>query len=71
MNVKRFIIYILRLYRRFLSPMLPPACRFTPTCSEYAIEAFGKKGLSKALWMTIVRVLKCHPFHPGGYDPVR
>jgi putative membrane protein insertion efficiency factor len=50
--------------------MLPPACRFTPTCSEYAIEAFQKKGLFKALGMTVVRVLKCHPFHPGGYDPV-
>jgi putative membrane protein insertion efficiency factor len=50
--------------------MLPPACRFTPTCSEYAIEAFQKKGLFKALWMSVIRVLKCHPFHPGGYDPV-
>ncbi|HEY6011875.1 MAG TPA: membrane protein insertion efficiency factor YidD [Nitrospirota bacterium] len=64
------IIYILRLYKRLLSPLLPPACRFTPTCSEYAIEAFEKKGLCKALWLTAVRVLKCHPFHPGGYDPV-
>ncbi len=50
--------------------MLPPACRFTPTCSEYAIEAFQKKGLFKALWMTAMRILRCHPFHPGGYDPV-
>jgi putative membrane protein insertion efficiency factor len=51
--------------------MLPPACRFTPTCSEYAIEAFQKKGLFTALWMTVMRVLRCHPFHPGGYDPVK
>lgn len=50
--------------------MLPPACRFTPTCSEYAIEAFQKNGLFKAFWMTVMRLLKCHPFHPGGYDPV-
>jgi len=51
--------------------MLPPACRFTPTCSEYAIEAFEKKGLFTAAWMTVVRISKCHPFHPGGYDPVK
>lgn len=69
--MKKCIIAILRLYKRFISPLLPPACRFTPTCSEYAMEAFQKKGLLTALWMTIVRILKCHPFHPGGYDPVQ
>ncbi len=71
MIANRFFIVLIRLYKRFLSPMLPPACRFTPTCSEYAIEAFEKKGLLKAVWMTVVRVSKCHPFHPGGYDPVQ
>lgn len=69
--MKKLIIAILRLYKRFISPLLPPACRFTPTCSEYAMEAFQKKRLLTALWMTIVRILKCHPFHPGGYDPVQ
>ncbi len=69
--VKNFFIFLIQLYRRFISPMLPPACRFTPTCSEYAIEAFKKKGLFKAVWMTVTRISKCHPFHPGGYDPVQ
>jgi putative membrane protein insertion efficiency factor len=50
--------------------MLPPTCRFVPTCSEYALEAFKKKSAFRAAWMTIVRILKCHPFHPGGFDPV-
>ncbi len=71
MIINRFFISLIRWYKRFISPMLPPACRFTPTCSEYAQEAFEKKGLFKAVWMTMVRVSKCHPFHPGGYDPVR
>jgi putative membrane protein insertion efficiency factor len=69
--VKALIIFILGLYKRFLSPFLPPACRFIPTCSEYAIEALEKKSLLSALWLTTVRLAKCHPFHPGGYDPVR
>jgi putative membrane protein insertion efficiency factor len=68
--VTKSIIAIIRLYKRFISPLLPPACRFTPTCSEYAIEAFQKKSLFKALGMTIMRIMKCHPFHRGGYDPV-
>jgi putative membrane protein insertion efficiency factor len=62
--------YIIRLYRRYVSPVLPPTCRFVPTCSEYALEAFKKENAFRAAWMTIVRILKCHPFHPGGYDPV-
>jgi len=70
-NVNKVFIVIFRLYKRTISPMLPPACRFTPTCSEYAIEAFEKKGMFRALWMTVVRIAKCHPFHPGGYDPVQ
>ncbi|MDH4164595.1 MAG: membrane protein insertion efficiency factor YidD [Nitrospirota bacterium] len=69
--MKALILHILRWYKRFLSPLLPPACRFTPTCSEYAIEAFEKKSLLTAAWLTIVRIAKCHPFHPGGHDPVK
>ena len=68
--MKPLFRYIIRLYRRYVSPMLPPTCRFVPTCSEYALEAFKKKSAFRAAWMTIVRILKCHPFHPGGYDPV-
>ena len=69
--MKTVILHMLRFYKRFLSPLLPPACRFTPTCSEYAIEAFERKPSWTAAWMTVVRLAKCHPFHPGGYDPVK
>jgi len=69
--VKIVILYFLRLYKRYISTLLPQACRFVPTCSEYAIEAFEKKNILTAIWMTVVRIAKCHPFHPGGYDPVK
>jgi putative membrane protein insertion efficiency factor len=68
--MKTFFLYTLGLYRRYLSPLMPPACRFTPTCSEYAVEAFSRKSTLTAIRMTLVRIAKCHPFHPGGYDPV-
>jgi putative membrane protein insertion efficiency factor len=68
--MKTFFIYTIGLYRRYISPLLPPACRFTPTCSEYAVEAFSRKSTLTAIRMTVVRIAKCHPFHPGGYDPV-
>jgi len=68
--VKRVLIWLVRGYKRFISPLLPPACRFTPTCSEYALEAIQKYGALKGGWMAIRRILRCHPFHPGGYDPV-
>lgn len=61
---------ILRFYKRWISPILPPACRFTPTCSEYAMESFTRYGFMKGLFLTLKRILRCHPFHPGGYDPV-
>jgi putative membrane protein insertion efficiency factor len=69
--VKRFFLSLIRVYRRYISPLFPPTCRFVPTCSEYALEAFEKKPTLKALWMTVVRIAKCHPCHPGGYDPVK
>ena len=65
------VIGILTLYRRFLSPLLPPACRFHPSCSSYAIESFEKYGVVRGGLLTLRRLAKCHPFHPGGYDPVR
>lgn len=57
-------------YRAAISPMLPPTCRFTPTCSEYAIEALKKHGPLRGLWLTLRRLLRCHPWGGSGYDPV-
>lgn len=68
--IKKGILGILRLYQRFISPIKPRTCRFYPTCSEYAIQAINKYGILKGMGKIIIRVLKCQPFHPGGYDPV-
>ena len=68
--MKRGMLAFLRFYKRQISPLLPPACRFTPTCSEYAMEAIERYGPLKGGWMAFLRLLRCNPFHPGGYDPV-
>ena len=68
--MKTVIILLIRFYQICISPMFPPRCRFYPTCSQYALEAVQKKGAIKGSWMALKRILKCHPFHPGGYDPV-
>ena len=62
--------WLLSCYKRFLSPLLPAACRFQPTCSEYAREAILRHGVLKGAWLSILRLSRCHPFHPGGFDPV-
>lgn len=67
---KRFLLALLRFYKREISPYLPPSCRFVPTCSEYAMQAVAKYGAVKGGYLAIRRILRCHPFHPGGYDPV-
>ncbi|MCD6193642.1 MAG: membrane protein insertion efficiency factor YidD [Candidatus Aminicenantes bacterium] len=64
------LLFILRTYKKFVSPWLGHHCRFTPTCSEYTYEAVQKYGPWKGLFLGIRRLLKCHPFHPGGIDPV-
>ena len=57
-------------YRRFISPLLGPRCRFAPSCSEYALGALAEHGALRGLWLAVTRIARCHPFHPGGYDPV-
>ena len=66
----KLLLGIIRWYQLALSPLLGPACRYYPTCSHYAIEAIQKYGACKGSWLSIGRLLRCHPFRPGGYDPV-
>ena len=68
--MKRFFLWLLRGYRRWISPMKRPCCRYSPSCSAYAIEAVEKHGAIRGGWLAIRRVCRCHPFHEGGYDPV-
>jgi uncharacterized protein len=68
--MKTLILWLIQAYRRFISPLFPPTCRFQPTCSCYALEAIANYGTIKGSWLAITRILRCHPFHPGGYDPV-
>ncbi len=68
--MKSVILWLLRAYKRFISPVLPPSCRFEPTCSVYMIEAIEKKGLIRGLILGVRRLLRCHPFCAGGFDPV-
>ncbi len=68
--MKKILIAAIKFYRRYISPLKPPTCRFTPTCSEYAIIAIEKYGAKKGGWLAIKRVLRCNPFFPGGNDPV-
>ncbi|HWQ98043.1 MAG TPA: membrane protein insertion efficiency factor YidD [Clostridia bacterium] len=68
--MKRFLIALVRGYKKYISPLLPPSCRFTPTCSEYAVEALSKHGALKGSLLAIWRILRCNPFCKGGYDPV-
>jgi putative membrane protein insertion efficiency factor len=68
--MRRVLIALVRFYRRRISPLFPPSCRFTPTCSAYALEALEKYGAAKGSWLALKRLLKCHPFHAGGHDPV-
>jgi uncharacterized protein len=68
--MKKVLVAIVRGYRKFISPLLPPSCRFTPTCSEYAIEAIQKHGAWKGTLLAVWRILRCNPFCKGGYDPV-
>ena len=68
--LKKALLLIFRFYQVAISPLKPPTCRFYPTCSQYGLEAVQKFGALKGGWLTIKRISKCHPFHPGGIDPV-
>ncbi|ARC69287.1 membrane protein insertion efficiency factor YidD [Bacillus licheniformis] len=68
--MKTVFLLLIRFYQKWISPALPPTCRFYPTCSNYGLEAIEKHGAFKGGWLTIKRILKCHPFNPGGIDPV-
>ena len=68
--MKVVLLFLIRFYRGFLSPLKPPSCRYIPTCSEYAMIAVEKYGAAKGSFLAIKRILRCHPFHMGGYDPV-
>lgn len=68
--MRTIVIFIIRLYQMLISPYMAPSCRFTPTCSQYAIEAVQRFGFFKGLRLAIRRITSCHPWHEGGYDPV-
>ncbi len=68
--MKWIFIFIIRFYQKVISPIKPATCRFYPTCSHYSLEAYKRFGVFRGTWLTIKRILKCHPFHPGGLDPV-
>ena len=69
--MSRVFMFLIRIYQQGISPYLPRSCRFYPTCSEYAYQAFEKYGFFKGFWLAIKRLGKCHPFHPGGFDPLQ
>lgn len=66
--MKHLFIWLIQFYRKFISPIKPPTCRFYPTCSAYSLEAYKRFGAIKGTVLTVKRILKCHPFHPGGVD---
>jgi putative membrane protein insertion efficiency factor len=68
--IRQILLALIQIYRYAISPFLGQRCRFYPSCSAYAAQALTKHGVLKGLWLSIKRVLRCHPFHPGGHDPV-
>jgi putative membrane protein insertion efficiency factor len=68
--VKKLFLAPIRFYQRWISPGLPPSCRFYPSCSEYAYQAIEKYGVLRGGWLGLRRIVRCHPFNPGGFDPV-
>ena len=69
--MRRLLLIVIRTYQKVISPLFPPSCRFYPTCSEYSYGSIKKHGIIKGGYFSIIRILKCHPYHPGGFDPVK
>ncbi|MGO9612023.1 MAG: membrane protein insertion efficiency factor YidD [Dissulfurispiraceae bacterium] len=69
--MKLLLISLIRLYQYIISPVMPKCCRFTPSCSAYSLKAIKRYGFLKGLYLSLKRISKCHPLHPGGYDPVK
>lgn len=69
--MKKFFLGSIRFYQKYISPLKKSCCRFYPTCSSYALSAVEKYGVIKGGWLSVKRILKCHPFHKGGYDPLK
>ena len=69
-GLRAIAIFLIRIYQRYISPLSPSSCRYSPSCSQYTIEAVEHYGLIRGLWMGFRRIMRCHPFYPGGYDPV-
>ena len=68
--ISAVLLFLIRGYQRTISRATPPTCRFVPSCSQYGYEAIARHGALRGTWLTVARIARCHPFHPGGYDPV-
>lgn len=69
--LSKLLVLVIKFYQKYISPLKGKTCRFYPTCSQYTIDALGKYGFFKGSYLSIKRILKCHPFHEGGYDPLK
>ncbi|MEE8329456.1 MAG: membrane protein insertion efficiency factor YidD [Thermodesulfovibrionia bacterium] len=69
--MKTLVVFTIQNYKKYISPFLPCSCRFHPSCAGYCLEAVNRYGILKGMWLFLKRILRCHPFNPGGYDPVK